>query len=147
LYRYGCKIYKILRSMTRERKYYDFCTKLFGVVLLNLAKSNRCGFVHTYRLINGHGCMETDINPYKWAWFTKDAMTHYFLSTSPIYFVCNPIQVQPYKVYGWHDLVDPTQFQWYESIYTKFWKYFSKQNVTIVTYTLYTCWSLHNISC
>jgi len=55
---------------------------------------------HLYRLTNGHGCMETDSNPYKWAWFTKDAMTHYFSSTLSIYFACNPIWVQPYKVYG-----------------------------------------------
>jgi len=47
-------------------KYYDSCTnKLLGCV--NPAKSNGCGFVHAYRLTNGHGCMETDSNPYKWA--------------------------------------------------------------------------------
>jgi len=80
--------------MTLERKYYDSCTnKLLGVVLLNAAKNNGCGFVHTYRLTNGHGCMETDSNPYKWAWFTKDAMTHYFSSTLSISFACNPIQL------------------------------------------------------
>ena len=46
-----------------------------GVALHKPAGNNGCGFVHTYRLMNGRGYhMSTDVI---WAWLTKEAGLRY----------------------------------------------------------------------
>ena len=49
-----------------------------GAALHKPADNNGCEFVHTYRLINGHGYhMPTDSNLHKCAWLTKEAGLRY----------------------------------------------------------------------
>ena len=48
-----------------------------GVALHKPADNNGRGFMHTYRLINGHGSIYLDSNLHKWLWLTKEAGLRY----------------------------------------------------------------------